>query len=169
MSGPTAAILPSRIMVQNNSKKAVAYSSRLLAIRPRSEKELTDRLVKKRFGRTIVAEVISHLKDKGFVDDLKFASAWVESRANTNPKGRRLLWKELRNKGVPAPIIDQALSGKKEDEAPLARILAKKRLARMENATKYEAKRKLYAFLLRRGFDYSVIEEVVHEITQNTN
>ncbi len=150
-------------MRKNNADKAVSYAYRLFSIRPRSEKELRDRLFRKGFGSATVHDVISLLKEKNIIDDFKFARLWVESRMRTNPKGDMLLRKELRMKGISASIIEKVLSEKESGEGSLARTLAGQRLESLKKLPKEKARKKLFDFLARRGFDFDVIEDTVKE------
>ncbi|NQU95277.1 MAG: regulatory protein RecX [Candidatus Omnitrophica bacterium] len=150
-------------MKKNKDDKAAGYAYRLLSIRPRSEKELRGRLFKKGFGQAVVCEVISSLKDKKIIDDLKFSRLWIESRMRTSPKGDMLLRKELAGKGVAPLTIDKALSEKSGNEGVVVATLAQKKIKSLEKLPKPEAKRKLFSFLARRGFSFGVIEEVIRE------
>ena len=150
-------------MKKSKAAKAVGYAYRLLNIRPRSEKELQGRLLKKGFGQAIVSEVVSSLKDKHIIDDLKFSRLWIESRMRTSPKGDILLRKELTQKGVEALTIDEALSEKSENEDSVVATLVQKKIKSLEKLPKPEAKRKLFSFLARRGFSFEAIEEVIRE------
>lgn len=149
---------------RDEAAEAISYSYRLLAIRPRSEKEVRDRLVRKRFSSRAVSGAISVLKEKSLIDDLKFARLWVESRMNRNPRGTRLLKKELRTKGVAWPAIEQVLADTKADDAPLAQALAEAKLPGLKALPLPAAKRKLFGFLARRGFDYSTIQGVIEQV-----
>ncbi|MGD8244491.1 MAG: RecX family transcriptional regulator, partial [Anaerolineae bacterium] len=80
-----------------------------LSYRPRSESEVRRNLGDKDVEDQIVDRVIGRLKRAGLVDDREFARYWVENRARFNPRGRRGLRHEMRQKGVPREIIDEAL------------------------------------------------------------
>src|SRR4030067_2568857 len=53
---------------------------RLLSIRPRSEKELKEKLRQKGAGVRLIEEVVRGLKEKYLLDAEKFAYSWAESR-----------------------------------------------------------------------------------------
>ncbi|UCD55311.1 MAG: regulatory protein RecX [Candidatus Omnitrophota bacterium] len=152
-------------MRKNNAgkSKAVSYAYRLFSARPRSEKELRDRLFRKGFGRAVIYDVISLLKEKNIIDDFKFAKLWVESRMRANPRSDALLRNELRMKGVSAAVIEKVLSERETGDDSLARALAGRRLESLEKLPKEKARKKLFDFLARRGFDFDVIEDTVKE------
>ena len=148
---------------KNKTDKATAYAYRLFGIRPRSERELKQRLFGKHYDHETISGVISSLKEKDIIDDVEFARRWIESRRRTNPKGDRLLRKELREKGVSATVIDTVLAEKKESENSVVRALAGKKAESLKNLPKQKARKKLFDFLARRGFDFDVIGEAVNE------
>lgn len=135
-----------------------------MALRPRSEKEIRERLFQKNFGRATVADTVSFLKEKNLIDDLKFARLWVESKMSRSPVGSRLLKRELAGKGVAGCLIERVLSDAKVDEGALAGTLAKERLRSLKGLPAEEAKRKLSGFLARRGFSFDAINGVIEEM-----
>ncbi len=149
---------------KGKSDRAFAYAYRLLNIRPRSEKELRERLSGRGFGKDAVCEVVSFLKEKNIIDDSKFARAWIESRMRAKPKGDMALRGELRQKGVSAVIVEQALSGRSSGEAVACRDLAKKRMKAFGKLPEKKARRKLFSFLAGRGFKFEAIDDVITEI-----
>ena len=71
-------------------QKAKNYAFLLLKFRPRSEKEISERLKRKKFDTAVIRETILFLKEKSFVDDSYFAKVWLESRIK-RPLGLRKL------------------------------------------------------------------------------
>jgi regulatory protein len=143
--------------------KAVSYAYRLCDVRPRSEWELRDRLSRKGFAGSTVSTVVSRLKEQDIIDDHKFAKLWIASRMNTNPKGVIALRKELKEKGVPETVIDAVLTGGKDAEVSVIRKVAAERMERLKGLPKGTAKKRLFDFLARRGFDFDAIHDVVRE------
>lgn len=139
-------------------QKAKEYAFLLLKFRLRSEKELCQRLKKKRFHEEIIRETVSFLKDKGFIDDNLFAKTWIESRLK-KPLGLRKIKQELNLKGIDKEIIDTQISEIKKDycEQDLVKKIAKVRLSKLKGIEPRKAKRRVYAYLLRRGFSPEII------------
>jgi len=150
-------------MSKSKKDKAALYASRLINIRPRSEKELRKRFKEKGYNRATTQDIISQLKDKKIIDDEKFARLWVESRMRSNPKGVMLLRRELKEKGISDSVIEGTLIGIKEKEAESARELAEKKIDVFKKLTPNKAKKKLFDFLARRGFNFDIIEDIVKE------
>lgn len=136
----------------------------LLDYRARSRKELERRLLQKGYSEDIVAEVLTRLENVDLVNDERFAMDWVAGRLAYRPTGKsRMLW-DLRSKGVPPEIVDEALAQvDEEQEYEMALDLAEKKLggARLKDI---ETKRKLMGFLQRRGFRWDVVSRVLERL-----
>jgi len=136
---------------------------RFLSYRPRSEKEVRERLRKAKTSEEIIEKIIIKLKEYNFLNDLEFAKSWVENRKKLNPKALRLIKLELKQKGVSSNIIE-ALKLKTEADLGLARLITDRKVQKMKNLPKEEIQKKLYGFLARRGFNYDIIKQSVDEI-----
>jgi regulatory protein len=147
--------------LQRADARQSAYDAalRLLAYRPRSEKELRLRLARRGHASPLIEETLGRLRHLGYVDDQAFARFWTESRDGTSPRSRRLLRSELLQKGVDATTAAEAVADLSDEEA--AYRAASKRLRALSDSD-YEAfRRRLSDFLLRRGFSYEVIRHTV--------
>ena len=138
----------------------------LLRQRPRSIHEIRSRLKLKGYGEEVVEDVVESLKRIGELDDEKFARFWVESRMHMNPAGDVVLKHELKGKGVSDSVIEAALSEKavKYDEYEVAFSMAKDRFERFKKLDRQKAMKRVYDFLLRRGFKYENIRRVVESL-----
>lgn len=143
-----------------------AYNSALnfLSYRPRSTAEVTWNLRGKGVPDPLVEAVVERLARAGLVDDETFAEYWIEQRERFKPRSARMLRHELRQKGVAADVIDQALEGL--DEADSARRLAGKRVRRYAHLERGEFWQKMVGYLQRRGFRYGTIKPIVQELWQ---
>ncbi len=146
-------------------QKARNYAFLLLKFRLRSEKELRQRLEQKKFSAQAVSSTVSFLKEKGFIDDACFAKAWAESRIK-RPLGLRRIRDELKAKGIDAAIINNQISQIKKDypEQEIVLEIAKKRFSRFKGTEPEKAKRRIYAYLLRRGFLADTIIEALSQL-----
>lgn len=138
----------------------------LLRQRPRSEAEMGKRLKLKGYGAEIVSEIVNDLKRSGEIDDVRFARFWVESRMHANPMGDVVLKHELKEKGVADTIIEAALSEKAEkyDEEAIALNMARERFEQLKRLDRRKAMKRVYDFLLRRGFKYDLIRSVIEQL-----
>ncbi len=149
---------------QRTRAKNNAYA--LLRQRPRSEYEIRNRLKLKGYDESVIEDLVSGLKQAGDIDDLKFAKLWMESRMRLNPVGDVVLKHELREKGVSDSIIEATLNEKavKYDEYEVAFSMAKERFKRLKKLDRAKATKRLYDFLMRRGFAYDTIRKIIDNL-----
>ncbi|MBN1429648.1 MAG: RecX family transcriptional regulator [Anaerolineae bacterium] len=142
----------------------VAHEAALgfLSHRPRSVDEVRRRLEERQFGPHAIEVVVNRLQDVGLLDDEGFARYWVENRGQFSPRSIRALRQELRQKGV--PDSDIAAVVETIDEVEAAYRAAAKQAGRHAGKDRQEFRKKVGGFLLRRGFGYSVIEDVVNRL-----
>ena len=149
--------------------KALNNAYMLLRIRPRSEREVRDRLKLKGYGLELVDEIVGGLKKAGEIDDLKFATFWIESRMHQNPAGDIVLKHELQHKGIESGVIEAALKHKADnyDEYKIALSMAEERFRIFSNIDRRKALKRVYDFLLRRGFKYDTVQKILGELTED--
>jgi regulatory protein len=149
-------------------RRAREDAYRLLSFRARAEHEIADRLRRKGYEETIVAETVESLRTSGFLNDDTFAAGWVEARGRT--RGNRALAHELRQKGVDAETASRALSEARDDETEraAARAAAIKKVGQRPADQSREARARLAAFLQRRGFGWGIIRPVLNELYAGT-
>lgn len=139
---------------------------RLLSYRPRSERELGQRLRLRGIAGDVVDEEIERLRGAGLLDDEAFAQSWVEDRQANAPRGQRLLRYELLGRGVRAELAEAAVES--VDDRTSALFLARGRARRLGDLPFEQFSRRLAGFLERRGFGYDVVAEAVRT-TWNEN
>ena len=151
--------------LQSSDEKEVAMQKAVhfLNYRIRTEQEIVRKLQKEGFEPQVVTEVIERLKKNQMIGDAKFADLWVESRVNFRPRSHHLIAMELRQKGVAEAHIDQALEQAPEDEI-LAYQAGQSRLRRYAFLEWKDFRKKLSAYLGRKGFSYGVISPVVEQL-----
>jgi regulatory protein len=153
-----------RLKERDSFEKARNRVLRFLSYRPRSEAEVRRYLQGKGVSPVIAEEVIERLTRAKLLDDLAFARYWVENREKFKPRGLRMLRHELRQKGVNAKIIAQALADLNEEESAYRAATQRgRRLAHLDQAS---FRQKLSSYLLRRGFPYGVVNPTVECIWQ---
>jgi len=149
-------------------KKAKDAAFHYLSYRPRTIKEVRDKLKEKGYEEELVEETIALLERLGLLDDRDFAARWVAERLRSKPRGRRILFTELRQKGISREMAEETLSEAFADidERSLAAELLCKRAARYRCDEPHRAFRRMSDFLVRKGFDFEVAREVAQEIIQ---
>lgn len=145
-------------------QSALQVALSYLSYRERSEREVRRHLQDKGYARETVDTVVERLHAYHYLDDGVFAVSWIENRRRFRPRGERLLRSELLQKGVEREVVEQALSDAGGDELALARAAAEKKLKTVRAADEPTFRRRLGGFLLRKGFDHEVVQQVVGEL-----
>lgn len=129
-----------------------------LYIRPRSAKELTTYLRSKKLDPDEINSLISNLQLKGYQNDEQFTQWWFSQR-QAKHKSNRYIVNELRAKGISSEVLNKYYEEHViDDKTAIQELITKKRLLQ-----KYSDKQKLYSYLLRQGFSYDLIKEVVNQ------
>lgn len=148
----------------DETAKALDAAIRLLTARPRAVREITDRLRRKAYDDETIARVIAKLRDWRYIDDEAFARYWVENREANRPRGRRLLEQELRQKGIARETVGEVIDEAEIEEQTGAMEIARAKLRSYRALEPAVARRRMGAFLARRGYGFGVIKPVLDEL-----
>ena len=141
---------------------------RYLASRPRTVSEIHRHLRTKRFDGEAIESAVEKLRAQRYVDDEAFSRWWLEQRERFKPRGDRALRSELMQKGVARDVIDVVLGERAPDaDVAQARRALTRPLARWAALPAPERKRKIHAYLARRGFGYDTIEDVIRATVED--
>ena len=159
-------------MEPNSLEAARGVALRFLGYSARSRSEMQKRLERDEFAPEIIEAVLAELEARNWVNDAQFARDWVEDRADRKKYGKSRLAAELWRKGVDKDEVTAALDTVEEaDELARARAAAASRWKLDLSETDREAiqseKRRIGAFLQRRGFGWGIITQVLAEHTAN--
>ena len=141
---------------------------KLLERTRRTRSDLERRLREKGYLAATIAEVIERLAAVGLVDDVEYARAFLESRSRRRTAGRRRIEQDLRARGISAEDMAAARArleereGHEDEAAGARRVIAQaaRRYAKLDPRTR---RQRLYALLMRRGFDGDTIEAALRE------
>ena len=134
--------------------KAVDY----LARAEQSRFGLTRKLIEKKYEKKYVEAALDYLEMKGYLSDLRFATAWLHTRRTNHYEGRSRLAAELASRGIARDVANIALDEffTENDEMEICRKAYKK-------AAKTKSGDKLTAALIRQGFSIKQIKAVQEE------
>ena len=139
--------------------QAYEAALRLLAYRPRSERELRQRLARRGIERPLIEGALARLRGQGYLDDQAFARFWTETREATSPRSRRLIRSELLYKGVSPDAAAAAVAGVEDDDAAYRAAARRLRSLPLDDFESF--RRRLGGFLVRRGFSYDVARRTI--------
>lgn len=142
---------------QSNLGKLRDRTLKWLGLRPRSAYELESYLRRLTDNSDHRDKLTAEMVDYGYIDDAKFAAAWIAGRTTIKPMSVYRLKQELIQKRVPKDIIADNLSEADIDElGAIKAIIAKRR-------HRYRDSRKLMAYLSRQGFRYGDIKQALSD------
>jgi regulatory protein len=137
----------------------------MLEARSRAVTEMRRLLIKKGEPAADVDAAIARLREAGLLDDSNFARQLARSKAIGGGHSRRRIQQELAKRGVARDVSDEAIAEVFEeeevDEAASIERVARKKLRTLSKLDLPTQKRRLYAFLARRGFDADDIQRVL--------
>lgn len=147
-----------------------AAAMRLLARRPRAERELRDRLREKEYADADITRVLSDLRAAGLVNDAEFARTYIRNTLTLRPLGEIQLRQKLLIFGIERTTVDDAIREElgAVDVDDIALAVTRKYLARSAgrgSADDPVKRRRLAAAMLaRRGYAWAVITRVLKKL-----
>ena len=155
-----------KIISEDNIIRGKEYLLRLLSRRIYSRYEISRKLNDKGYPKNIIAQLILWLENNNYINDELFAKMWAQFRLQNKPIGRYKLNQELRLKGIKQDIIQKVIDKtyNEIDELTLARNLIKEKIVSSKIKNIRIDPKKLYNFLLRRGFSGEVSKNIYNEL-----
>jgi regulatory protein len=149
-----------RVRIAGEKPVAMGRALNLLGYRARSEAEIRDRLTRFGYVEGTIEGVVLRLQELGYLDDAEFAR--MKAREKARRYGPRRVSVELRNSGVgealAREVVEEEFAGR--SEVGEARSAA----ARRYNGRGSDAEaRRVYGFLVRRGYSAEVCAQVARE------
>jgi regulatory protein len=165
------AVVDHRLAVHLNeaNELTVAYDRalNLLTFRARSARELHRRLVQKGVTAERADRVITKLREAGLIDDADFARQLTRSKMSAGASRRRV-HQELFKRGVPREVADEAVEQVVTEDglsdAESIERIARKKWRSLASVDELTRRRRLFAFLARRGFDSDDVARVVRQL-----
>lgn len=152
-----------------NRVSAYNYALNLLSARPYATRALHRKLIQKEYSAADADDAIRRLVANGLLDDAKYAEQYARSKMLATGASKRRLTQDLYRKGikpdVSAAAIDNVIADEEIDTAVVIESVAKKKLAQLGDLEPLVLRRRLFAFLARRGYDVDDIKRVVAQLT----
>jgi len=142
----------------------------MLAFRARSSAELARALVRKGADRAVVDRAIARLQEQGLLDDFAFAQSFTRAKVLGANQSRRSVQQLLARKGVVREVGDEAIAlvfdEEGIDQREVVEAAARKKLRTLSKYEPHVRRRRLYAFLARRGYDNDDIRRAMEAVGQ---
>ncbi len=158
-------------METSDLTKIVQKGITLISYRPRSRKELENRLNefidKRKLSRSLLPKGIERLTELGYINDESFAQWIVDSYKGKKAKGGSFLKKKLREEGIESSIIEAVVPTDKDEEMQAARALVDKKWLIWSQFSSEKQKRRIQDYLVRRGYSFDIVYRLVDEYVKS--
>jgi regulatory protein len=157
-------------LVKENQKYFIKQKAfALLGKRIHSVYELRTKLRQKKYDADLIQLTIDDLLNSRYLDDMKFAEMFSEEKLRLKLWGKTKLKSELMKKGISSAVITTVLEEKfppADEELDNASQLVKKKYSQLRNRNMEHQKlvKRLYAFLISRGYSYDVSRQAIEKL-----
>ncbi len=151
-------------------QEAKSAALKFLSYRPRTEREVRDKLRETEHDEATIGTVVEGLKRSGLIDDRSFARMYIRDVRADRPVGPVLLRQKMLLLGLGREIIEEALGEVLQDTSQQsdAEAAAEKFLQRARKSGRSVSpdalRSRLTAHLARRGFGWDVVNSVVSKV-----
>jgi len=157
-----------QLTILDAREKAFQKALHFINYKPRTQHEVSEKLVELGFSASIIDDVISELNEKNYLNDRTYAEEWVDVRSRIKPRSQKMIAYELRMKNINTSIISEALKTAPPDEE-LAHRLGLKYLRRYKHLDDSTFEKKMRGIFARRAFSFSVIQQEIKELQKIRN
>ena len=127
------------------------------------EQEMRDKMRRWELDETVQNRIINRLIKERYVDDERYARAFVKDKIRYNKWGRRKVQQALWQKRIDADIQQRVLDEIEEKEyLDILRPLLKQKRKSIKAESDYELNQKLIRFALGRGFGFDIIRQCLN-------
>jgi regulatory protein len=139
---------------------------RALEVRSYARGDLARRMLRKGHQREAIDAALERADRFGLLDDAAFAQSYVETRS-ARGRGPARLVRDLLSMGVERAVIDRAIAAEwseERDKSAMPLALARKRAAQLGGLPRQTKRRRVVAYLARRGFSGREVTELVDKV-----
>jgi regulatory protein len=160
--------LEERVATEAAQLKVYDRALNMLAFRGRASRELARGLVRKGEPKELVDRAIARLQEQGLLDDSAFAESFTRARVLGAKQSKRRVQQDLARKGVDRAVSDAAIATVFEeeevDQREVVEQAARKKLRSLVKLDPAVRRRRLYAFLARRGYEGEDIRRAMEAV-----
>ncbi len=151
-------------MKQLTEEQVLQKLTSLCARGEHCQREMLDKMRRWEIEEEVQASVMAYLVGEGFIDEERYARAFIEEKTKFNGWGPRKVEQALRMKGIPssiyAPLIKELPS---DDRLETLRPIIENKRKTVTGKNDYDIRCKLIRFALSRGFEMDDILKVLGE------
>ena len=145
-----------------NEQEAYLQLAALCAQAEHCEQEMRDKMKRWELDETVQNRIIDRLTKERFIDNERYARAFVKDKIRYNKWGRRKVQQALWMKRIDNDIQQRVLDEIDEKEyLDVLRPLLKQKRKSIKADSDYELNQKLMRFALGRGFTFDIIRQCI--------
>ena len=146
-----------------NEQEAYLQLAALCAQAEHCEQEMRDKMKRWELDETVQNRVINRLTEERYIDNERYARAFVKDKIRYNKWGRRKVQQALWMKRIDTDIQQRVLDEIDEKEyLDVLRPLLKQKRKSIKAGNDYELNQKLVRFALSRGFTFDIIRQCLN-------
>ena len=153
-----------QIKAEEEYRKAKERALYLLDYKDYSYVELFHKL-EKNYSEETCYRVMDKMVELGTINDRRYAAGLARHYIEVKKFGRYKAYQQMKLKGLTKEVIDEALDQYEDSTYDRLKALAEKKFDKYIDADNGITKLKNY--LVRQGYSYDIVKEVVNEITEN--
>lgn len=156
------------VVLEDNYLKAKECALKTIEKTYKTESQIREKLLKKEYSINEIDRVIDFLKKYGFLDDYKYVKMFIHD--NINKIGKNKMKFDLLKKGIDENLIlDELNNISYETEFNSAYEIFQKKYKVLKKGNDDQKKlyKKLGDFLIRKGFDFSIINEIIGKFKED--
>jgi regulatory protein len=146
--------------------KAQDTALHYIGYKMRTVKEIRMKLEEKEFSEDITERVIEFLEKYGYADDREYCRKYIREKLRMKPKSGYALKIELKQRGISSRVIDEVMAETEVDEEGDAFRWLERKSRGIWPPQDDKQKKKLYDFLLRKGYSYDIIGEAFRQMDE---
>lgn len=154
--------------MDDQKQQAKVTLLKLLAASPKSRRDLKKKLELKGFRGEVIDSALEEFERLGILSDRAYAKDIVTKFTDYKPSGKRKISFELKRKGISTKLREEVLETVDRDaELDRAREVARAKWERLREQSFEKKQKKVYDFLMRRGFEYQDCRTAIEEIKKS--
>ena len=146
--------------------KAQDTALHYIGYKMRTVKEIRMKLAEKEFSEEVIEKVITFLEKYGYADDREYCRKYIREKLRMKPKSGYALKIELKQRGISSRVIDEVMAETEVDEEGDAFRWLERKSRGIWPPQDDKQKKKLYDFLLRKGYSYDIIGEAFRQMDE---
>jgi regulatory protein len=151
-----------------SEEEALSRLMRFCAYRERSHAEVRGKLLDLKIYGEALEAIITELITEGFLNEERYAKAYVRGKFNNNKWGRIKILNGLRAKKVSAYCIKKGLNEIDEEEYNLMlRSLLEKKIGLSTESNRFILIKKVSQYGIQKGYEYDLVKSVITDILKN--